>query len=174
MADYIREYSPDKVNVNLGGMVEIKGFADGTFISMTRNSPRTSTVVGAKGDVGITRSADRTGTLELTLLQNSPSNEIFSAMVNAEDATQDLYRATMTIEDPSGSVYALAQRCHIQEPAPIILADGQSAKTWTFFVEDMQYVDLPEGLGAGEALATTGAAVAAIKTVSDSLKTVTS
>ncbi len=173
MSEYIREYSPDKVNVNWGGKVPIKGFADGTFITLTRNVPRTETVVGAKGDVGITRTANRTGTLEITLLQNSPSNQIFSAIVNAEDVAGDLYRASMTVEDPSGGVYALAKRCHVQTPADITLGDGQNAKVWSFFVEDMSYLTLPAGLNKQEAVSNVNEAVAAIQTISENLKTIT-
>lgn len=173
MSDYIRAYSPDQVNINLGGKIPFKGVADGTFITLTRNSERTEVTVGAKGDVGITRKADRTGTLEVTLLQNSPTNQILSGIVNAEDLSGDLYRANITIEDPSGGVHALAKRCHIQTPAPVTLGDGQTAKVWTFSVEDMQYLTVPEGLDESEVVSNVNEAVAAIQTISDNLKIIT-
>jgi len=163
----LREYNPNLVNVTLGGKLTIKGFADGTFCEMQRSTPRTTTVVGAKGDVGITKVADHTGTVVLTLLQNSPTNQYLSAIVNAEDTRDELYRADMVIEDKSGSVLAIAHFCHIQEPAPIILGDGQNAKVWTFFSENVKYFDLPVGVLDGDGVADAAELVAAIRTVSE-------
>lgn len=169
----LREYNPNLVNITLGGMLSIKGVADGTFVEMQRSVPRTTTVVGAKGDVGITKVADHTGTVTLTLLQNSPTNQYLSAIVNSEDTFNELYRADMVIEDKSGSVLALAARCHIQEPAPIVLGDGQNAKVWTFFSENVRYYDLPVGVLDGDGVADAAELVAAIKLVSENYSKVT-
>lgn len=172
MSTYIRTYNPDQVRMNWGGKLKFEGFADGTFITMQRNSPRTEVVVGAKGDSAITKKADFSGTLEVTLLQNSPTNEYLSYLVNAEDAAGDLLRATIDVVDPSGSTIAVAQRCHVQEPAPVTLGDGQNAKTWVFYVEDLRYLAVPQGLAASQATQTAAAAYGAIKSISDSLKVV--
>jgi len=173
MSTFIRTYNPDQVRVNWGGKFNIDGFADGTFITMTRNSPRTEVVVGAKGDNAITKSADFSGMIELTLLQNAPANEYLSYIMSLEDIAGDLIRAIIEVTDPSGSVLSIAQRCHIQEPAPVTLGDGTNAKTWTFYCEDLKYLTVPSGLAGSQATQTAAAAYGALKTVTDSLKTVT-
>lgn len=167
----INVYSPEDVVVNWAGAFEITGFAEGTMVEASRNSPRTQTVVGAKGDVGITRSADRTGSLTLTLLQNSPSNQMLSAIINAEDLSNSLLiRGDMTIKDPSGGTLCYANRCHIQEPASVTLGDGQNAKVWVFFVEDLRYADVPAGVY--NKLTGVTDAVASMKTITEQLNTV--
>ena len=174
MSNYIREYSPDKVSVTWGGKMPMSGFADGTFISMSRNSARTDVTVGAQGDSGITRSADYTGLVEVTLLQNSPTNQYLTYLMSVEDTSDELVRANMEVIDPSGAVLAIAARCHLQTPADIVLGDGQNAKTWTFFSEHLRYLTLPNGLLDSEAVQNAAQVYGAIKTVSDNLKTITS
>lgn len=174
MSQYIREYNPDKVNVSWGdGTLPLRGFADGTFITMTRANPRTDATVGAHGDVAITKTADRTGTVEITLLQNSPSNVELSAIVNTEDAAKELFRSSFVVEDPNGGVIARAKRCHIQEPAAITLGDGQNAKVWVFFAEDIEYLTLPAGMNTSP-VADVVTVVEAVRSVSEQLKTITS
>lgn len=165
-----REYNPKLVNATLGGRLLIKGFADGTFLEMQRAVPRTEIMVGAKGDVGITKSANYTGTVTFTLLQNSPTNQYLSAIVNAEDAADELFRADIVVDDKSGSVLAIAKMCHIQEPAPIILGDGQNAKVWTFFSEEIHYLPVPEGIPARDAVVDGVEMVAAIRAVSENVR----
>lgn len=173
MSEYIREYSPENVVITWGGKLVVKGVADGTFLTATRNSPRTETVVGGKGDVGITRKADRTGIIEITLLQNSPTNQHFSYLVNGEDLRGVLTRANIQVSDPSGSMLVIGKRCHLQTPAPITLGDGQNANVWSFFVEDLVYLQLPEGLASEEAVQGASAVYGALQTVSDNLKIIT-
>lgn len=171
MAEYIREYSPAKTTLTYAGILTFKGVAEGTFFEMARNNPRTDVTVGAKGDPAITRTADRTGTVTVTLLQNSPTNQYLSNIVSTEDVEDKLFRADIVASDPSGGVVAVAKRCHIQEPAPIVLGDGQNAKVWTFYSEDVSYLTVPEGLT--EIVADAQEVVSAISAVSDNYSTVT-
>lgn len=163
----ITPYNPDKVELNFGGMFAFSGFAEGTAIEAQRNNPRTNNVVGMKGDVATTLNADKTGTLTVTLLQNSPTNQYLSALVAAEDRSGKLTRANLTLKEPSGGVIADFKRCHLTEPAPVTLGDGQNAKVWTFFVEEMVYLEVPSGIFEGVAGVTD--AVAALETISDNL-----
>lgn len=165
----IRTYSPENVTVNWGGKFNFTGFADGTFITMTRSTPRTDVVVGAKGDNAITKSANYSGTVEVTLLQNSPTNEYLTYIMNVEDTSGELTRAPIEVIDPSGAVLSIAQRCHIQEPAPTTLGDGQNAKTWVFYTENLQYLALPNGILNEQAVKNAAEIYGAIKGVSDTI-----
>lgn len=168
----IRTYSPKNVTVTWGGKYNFTGLADGTFVTMQRNSARTDVVIGAKGDNAITKIADTSGTVELVLLQNSKSNEYLTYLMNAEDSTGELIRANIQVLDPSGASLSIAHRCHIQEPAPTVLGDGQNAKTWTFHSEDIQYLAAPDGLAQEDVISNVADVYGALSTVSDNISSI--
>jgi hypothetical protein len=68
----VTTYDPKKVSVVISGMFMV-GFMDGTFVNSEKNEDNVIPHVGAHGDVTFTDSADETGTITLTLKQNSSS-----------------------------------------------------------------------------------------------------
>lgn len=81
-------YDPSQVivSINASGLSSnLSGFADGTFISVERAVETFSKVVGAGGEVARVKSADRSGTLTLTLMQTSNSNLILNALADADE-----------------------------------------------------------------------------------------
>jgi len=75
----VRTLDPAKVVISVGG-VPISGYADGTFIRVERSSDMFSKVIGADGKTARAKSNDRSGTVILTLLQTSPSNDVLSGL----------------------------------------------------------------------------------------------
>ena len=73
------KYDPRKVDVIIDGHT-VQGFADGTFINGSRNEDSRSFHVGAKGEVTTDENADKTGTTEITLKNNSPSLSKFQSL----------------------------------------------------------------------------------------------
>lgn len=67
-----KSYDPKKVSAVVDG-VFIVGFMDGTMINMEKNEDNVIPHVGAQGDVTFTESADDTGTITITLKQDSSS-----------------------------------------------------------------------------------------------------
>jgi hypothetical protein len=133
---YIKTYSPKAVGINWGG-VPFYGFADGEFVTITPNSDLTDEVVGAQGDVALTKIANSTGTVTVTLLQNAETNLYLSNIYAAQHEANDIVRENMTIVDPSGSTLYECRDTHLKTAAAVTLSDGQNAKTWTFFVSKM-------------------------------------
>lgn len=165
-----RVYVPGKVKVNIGG-ADVGGFAPGTFLTMERSSDNTQSDVGAGGDPAHTKSSDLTGTIELTLLQTSDTNRTLSGIQALDDFTQDITFFDMTVTDPSGGTVAQADSVHIKKAAPITLADGQTAKTWNLFADELIYTDAPPGFVevAGK-VGQISNAVNTVKAASDKLK----
>lgn len=141
----IRVYSPKKVAVDIAG-VSVEGYSDGTFIEANRNTPNTTQVVGADGKVGLSYSADNTGTVTLTLQQNSPTNLMLSAIQNLQDVRQTVLRFPISVMDPSGGFLMVATNCHILQAPPASLGAELESKSWEFYVEDLRYTETPEGL----------------------------
>jgi hypothetical protein len=132
----IKTYAPQNVNISWGG-VPFYGFADGEFVTVTPNSDLTDEVVGAQGDVALTKIANWTGTVTITLLQNADTNLYLSNIYSAQQRAADIVRENMTIVDPSGSTLYECRDTHLKTAAPVALSDGQNGKTWTFFVSNM-------------------------------------
>lgn len=136
MASYLKTYSPQAVRVAYGGF-PITGFADGEFLNITLNSDLTDEVIGAQGDVAITKIANYTATITLTLLQNAESNIYLMGMYSAMQRADDIARANMTIRDPSGSMLYECRDVHIKRATDVVLADGQNSKQWTLFCSNI-------------------------------------
>ena len=169
MAQTLRDFVPEAVTIAWGGIV-MEGFAAESFVTIARSVANTTVQVGAAGDVGITKNADRTGTISVTLMQNSATHRFLSAVQVAQDNDNELYRAPLTVTDPSGSMICRMEAAHIQTPPEVVLGGDQNPKTWGFFSEQVTYLEAPAGfvVPAGEASRIQGA-VEQVKDISRKL-----
>src|SRR4029077_13060282 len=83
MSDF-KTYDPGRIVIVVNGIL-IEGIADGTFVKISRMTPSFSSKAGAGGAVIRTKSRDKRGKIELTLLPSSPSNDRLSALVTADE-----------------------------------------------------------------------------------------
>jgi hypothetical protein len=165
MAQVLRDFVPESTAINWGG-IDFSGFAPDTYVTASRNSPNTTNSVGADGSVGITKNADKTGTIEVTLMQTSNTHRYLAAVQAGQDVgSAQLIRAPMTIVDPSGGFIAVAEGVHIMTPPEVSLGSDQNPKTWTFFAERLIYSELPPGFvaTAGEVTRITNAVAGAVE-----------
>lgn len=165
----LRDYSPNSVAMSWGN-INFVGFAEDTFVTVSRNSPNTSMSVGADGSVGLTKMADRTGTIEITLMQTSETHRYLGGIQNLQDFGERLFRANMTITDPSGGFICKALNVHLMEPPEVSLGSDQNEKTWTFYAEQLIFTDAPAGFTrvAGE-ISRIDDAISGITEISDQL-----
>lgn len=75
----VHTYDPANVIVSIGG-TPMSGFADGTFVTVARDEDAFAKVSGADGEVSRAKSNNRSGSLTLTLMQTSMSNDVLSAI----------------------------------------------------------------------------------------------
>lgn len=103
----LKTYDPGLVVLTVGG-VPIKGFADGTFITVERTNDMYSKVTGADGIVSRAKSQDKSGSITITLAQTSSSNDVLSAFA-AQDELSNTGVVPVNCKDLSGrSVYFTA------------------------------------------------------------------
>lgn len=135
-----KEYSAKAVNISWNG-VPFVGLDENTFIRLTRNSDIRARVVGAQGDVALTKYADRTGTIEITLMQTSPTNDVLSGIMVAQEHVdfEGTQVSNFIISDPSGSVMATGLNAWLEKAPEITLGKDQNAKTWTFGCEVLEF-----------------------------------
>lgn len=139
MAMY-QQYSPKDVVCSWNG-IAIEGFAPDSFLRLQRTSPLVTPVVGAGGRVALTRNADKTGTIEIELMQTSLSNQMLSAIQAKQDnmELEEDISSNFVIYDPSGSVLATGINAWLQELPQIELGRDQNSKTWIFGCEKLDY-----------------------------------
>ena len=75
----VHTFDPATVIVSIGG-TPMSGLADGTFVIVSRDEDIFSKVSGADGEVSRAKSNNRSGSLTLTLIQTSMSNDVLSAI----------------------------------------------------------------------------------------------
>lgn len=82
----VRTYDPANVLVLIGG-IPMSGFADGTFVMVTRDEDAFTKVSGADGETSRAKSNNRSGELTLTLMQTSMSNDILSGFALLDEVS---------------------------------------------------------------------------------------
>ena len=77
-------YDPTRQNVVFGD-VPIDGFADGTFIKVSRNQDTWTYQPGNSGKGARSRNPDKSGRFEFTLHAGSPSNAYLSSIARTDE-----------------------------------------------------------------------------------------
>lgn len=81
-------YDPTEQDLIFNGVI-ITGFAEGTFIKAMRNEPGWSFKPSNSGGGARCRNPNKSGRLEFTLHQGSPSNGVLSAFATADELTAE-------------------------------------------------------------------------------------
>jgi len=126
----VQTYDPHKVIITFGG-IPLTGYADGTFISAKPSADRFTRKVGADGEVGRARGADRTHEVTLTLLQVSPSNDYLSTVL-AADALSNAGVLPLQIADLSGTTLQFWDAAWIKTPPSMDDGKEIADRQWVF------------------------------------------
>ena len=102
-----KTYDPKRVSVVVDGTY-LTGFMDGTFVKSEKNEDNIKAHVGADGEVTFTEVADNTGTITVTLKQNSSSLVKLSTLAKSKK----LFSAQI-IDQNDGSFRSGGSQCRI-------------------------------------------------------------
>ncbi len=131
----VKTYNPKDVIVTFKGL-PLSGFADGTFITASRNNQSWNLSVGSDGEGVRAKSNDKSGTVELTLLQSSASNVALAGVMNADELNGSGV-GQLEIIDLSGTTLVSAATAWIQQPADIEFAQEKTDRVWTFETDEL-------------------------------------
>lgn len=107
MGKQVKTYDPKQIHIIIAG-VPITGFADGTFVKISYDEDAFTKTTGADGETARSKSNNRGGAIELTLMQSSSSNDILSALAERDRIASDGVFPAL-VEDALGtSLYATA------------------------------------------------------------------
>ena len=130
-------YNPSSVALIIAGVI-VEGYADGTFIKVKRNKDLYSQKVGAYGDVVKVRSADKSGTLSVTLLATSNTNDFLSALLLADEAASNgTTEVPLMLKDNNGNTI-IAGNGHIKGWPEVDISVDVPNREWTLNMSCLQ------------------------------------
>jgi hypothetical protein len=125
-----KTYNPKKVQLAIGPHI-VTGYADGTFIQVDRNADQFAVVVGADGEAARSASADKSGTVTVTLMQTSASNDFLSLALSTDEQT-NLNTMPLLLKDISGRTLVQAAEGWVKKYATIELGKEIVSREWVF------------------------------------------
>ena len=132
-----RTYDISKVSLIVGSHIVV-GFAEGTFVSLTRNTDTYGRKVGAAGEVTRVKSADRTARLTVTLDQTSPSNDYFSGLFLADEQS-NAGKVPVLLTEIGGTSIAKSSEGWIVKPANLEYGNSSLNRVWIFELADCTF-----------------------------------
>ena len=129
-------YDPGRITVVFNAVL-VQGYADGAFVKAERNNDTYSVSVGAGGDVTRVRSRDKTGQVTLTLQAESPTNDLLSALFEADEEFGISY-GSLLIKDLNGTTLCVAEHAWIMKPAPIEYSNDAGTREWVIECADLK------------------------------------
>lgn len=128
MANF-KTYDPSKLILSFKG-VQISGYADGTFIKVTRDTKTFSDKPGAGGDVVRTRSHDKRGAVVVTLQDAAQSNDTLSNNI-VQDELKGNQVGALQLTDGNGTTLVSASQAWVVAPADPEYANESGNREWT-------------------------------------------
>lgn len=124
----MRTYSPKKVQVIVGSHI-CTGYAKGSFVVVEKKEDDFTTEVGSDGEGARTQSADESGSVTITLMQTSASNDVLSELRDADKISGAAVFPLM-IKDGSGRTIVIAAEAWIRKVPNSDFADQKTDRAW--------------------------------------------
>jgi Protein of unknown function (DUF3277) len=129
-------YSPLTNIVNFRGH-QISDFMDGTYIEVDRHDDVYKMHVGAQGVVARTHNPNRTGMIQVTLKQTSPSNDVLMGFALLDDpegggAVTGLGKGPILFQELNGSTIVSAADAWIRKIPKIDRGADITGVVWIF------------------------------------------
>lgn len=127
MADF-KNYDPKLVVASFRG-IQVLGYFEGTFISVERSEDAFEKMVGAGGDVTRVRNRDQSGSVTFTLMAESVTNDLFSA-VQVEDELFGTGFGALLVKNLNGTTLIESPIAWIRKLPTVEYADTASGREW--------------------------------------------
>lgn len=121
-------YDPGQVIVTFLG-TPLHGFADGTFVKVTRNEEAFKLQVGADGEAARVRNRNRSGQVAITLQQTSVSNDVLSAAAALDELAAGGTGALL-IKDLNGTTLVSALVAWVRKIPEAELGNELGQREW--------------------------------------------
>lgn len=135
----MRNYDPAKIVVTFRG-VQLTGFAEGTFLTSSREEDGFTKEVGADGLTTRIQNRNRSGMVSLTLQGASPSNDVLTNYARTDELTGFGY-GELLVKDLNGTTLIAASDAWIRKIPDVEYAkDSNGGREWIFDCETLDIV----------------------------------
>lgn len=125
--------------------VEITGFDEGDdVIQLARINDSAAHSIGTDGEMTISISADRSGTVTFRIMQTSDSNALLSAFINAQE-NGAFVPIFVQFKDTKGNDLGSGTQGYINKPADMTRGTNAQPQEWTITVERLDLLHLGGG-----------------------------
>lgn len=124
-------YSPEDVSVTLAGIGSIEGYTEGTFISVSKDTPYFTTKESSDGVVS--RVAHKSGlyTVQLTLMGTAESNQLLTRLAQLDNSTH-IIKFPLFIKDSLGSTLLFSTSTWIETNPTTDFSLEVDNRVWSF------------------------------------------
>lgn len=121
---------PSQYTLSVAGF-NITGYGPGTFITVTRDEESFRDQAGADGEVARIRNKDKRGTIKVSLMQTSASNDILAALAAADDIG-GAGSGSVLLKDnsPSGRMIIQSETGWVKKQPEVQLGDEVQIREW--------------------------------------------
>lgn len=131
-----KQYDAAKVVISFRGVL-LSGYADGDFCKVAFDEDAWTKTVGASGEVVRAKNNNRTGSIEVTLLQSSSSNDYLSAQYNIDELT-GVGSGVLQVMDLYGTTLMVAE-AWIKQVPEVTFGKEASQRAWMFDTAQIQF-----------------------------------
>lgn len=124
-------YSPKDVFVSIGGIYTVTGYADGTFVRITKDMKPFSKLRAMDGEMARMYNQDEGFRVELTLAQSSGTNNVLTMIYNIDTATH-MGKFPMIVKDSKGQTSFFAATAWIEQIPDVTFSNSMETRTWVF------------------------------------------
>lgn len=140
----MRDYSFLNTLLLING-VEITGFDEGDdVINLARLNDSAAHKIGTDGEMTISISADRSGSVTFRLMQTSDSNSYLSALINSQE-NGAFVPVFMQFKDTKGNDLGSGTQGYITKPADMVRGTNANSQEWVVVVERLDLLHLGGG-----------------------------
>lgn len=130
-------YDPKQVSLSMGGK-PISGFSDGTFINVVRNEQAFNLKVGVDGEGTRAKSNNKSGKIEIELMQSSASNDVLTGFALADELSNN-GAVPVLLRDGSGRSIFSCLTGWVQKMPDTPFAKEVQTRKWVIETDDLEY-----------------------------------
>jgi hypothetical protein len=126
-----KTYDPALYTIAIAAIPINKGYADGEFITVERETDAFTDVAGTDGDVARAKQHDKRATCTLTLMQTAEANALLSTLALLdENADNGAGVGPFLLKDRGGLTVHTAAECWVMRMPDVTLDKGVTARQW--------------------------------------------
>lgn len=133
----MQTYDPKNVKCIMFGAPAV-GFADGSFIKVSRNEDTFTLMVGADGETVRTRSRNKSGTIELTLLASSDFNDVLSKAMLLDEQT-GAGVGPFLLQEIGGTTVLAAGNTWVKKAPDVEYGKEHPNRTWVLEADSIEF-----------------------------------